>query len=216
MTDVLTQYLDSILKANQYINLTTITDIEQARLLHIEDSLAALPEMEKAPNGLYGDMGSGGGFPGVPLALTTNRQTILIDSVKKKMAAVQNILHELNIDTLITTEGRRIEELSQDYCEQFAVITARALSKLPSLMELASPLLQQGGHLICLKAQLEDEELEQALQIQDKTALILYSRRSYVLSDNKTYREIIVFKKEGEPTIKLPRRTGMAQKRPLK
>ena len=84
------RYLDSILEANKVTNLTRITDGEQARLLHIEDSLVGLPEVNEAPTGLYGDLGSGGGFPGVPLALATGRKTLLVDSVKKKMAIVQS------------------------------------------------------------------------------------------------------------------------------
>lgn len=210
------RYLDSILEANKVTNLTRITDGEQARLLHIEDSLVGLPEVNEAPTGLYGDLGSGGGFPGVPLALATGRKTLLVDSVKKKMAIVQSALDDLSLSEQISTSSERIEDLPLEYKEKFAVLTARALSKLVSLIELASPLLEKGGRLVCYKAQLSSEELEEALAVQDLVGMKMISQREICLSDGETTRTIVVFEKIGKSRIKLPRRIGLAQKQPLR
>ena len=210
------RYLDSILEANKVTNLTRITDGEQARLLHIEDSLVGWPEDAEAPAGLYGDLGSGGGFPGVPLALATGRKTLLVDSVKKKMAIVQSALDDLSLSEQISTSSERIEDLPLEYKEKFAVLTARALSKLVSLIELASPLLKKSGRLVCYKAQLSSEELEEALAVQDLVGMKMISQREICLSDGETTRTIVVFEKIGKPRIKLPRRIGLAQKQPLR
>lgn len=210
------RYLDSILEANKVTNLTRITDGEQARLIHIEDSLVGLPEVNEAPVGLYGDLGSGGGFPGVPLALATGRKTLLVDSVKKKMAIVQSALDDLSLSEQISTSSERIEDLPLEYKEKFAVLTARALSKLVSLIELASPLLKKSGRLVCYKAQLSSEELEEALAVQDLVGLKMISQREICLSDGETTRTIVVFEKIGKSRIKLPRRIGLAQKQPLR
>lgn len=210
------RYLNSILEANKITNLTRITDGEQARLLHIEDSLVSLPEVNEAPAGLYGDLGSGGGFPGVPLALATGRKTLLVDSVKKKMAIVQSALDDLSLSEQISTSSERIEDLPLEYKEKFAVLTARALSKLVSLIELASPLLKKGGRLVCYKAQLSSEELEEALAVQDLIGMKMISQREICLSDGETTRTIVVFEKIGKSRIKLPRRVGLAQKQPLR
>lgn len=210
------RYLDSILEANKVTNLTRITDGEQARLLHIEDSLVGLPEVNEAPTGLYGDLGSGGGFPGVPLALATGRKTLLVDSVKKKMAIVQSALDDLSLSEQISTSSERIEDLPLEYKEKFTVLTARALSKLVSLIELASPLLKNGGRLVCYKAQLSSEELEEALAVQDLVGMKMISQREICLSDGETTRTIVVFEKIGKSRIKLPRRIGLAQKQPLR
>lgn len=210
------RYLDSILEANKVTNLTRITDGEQARLLHIEDSLVGLPEVNEAPTGLYGDLGSGGGFPGVALALATGRKTLLVDSVKKKMAIVQSALDDLSLSEQISTSSERIEDLPLEYKEKFAVLTARALSKLVSLIELASPLLKNGGRLVCYKAQLSSEELEEALAVQDLVGMKMISQREICLSDGETTRTIVVFEKIGKSRIKLPRRIGLAQKQPLR
>lgn len=208
------RYLNELLVVNEKINLTRITDDKRARLLHIEDSLSGLPELNDTPEGLYGDLGSGGGFPGVPLALASGRRTLLIDSVKKKMVAVQGILDRLGLNDRISTYGGRIEELAQEKPRTFAVLTARALAPLPSLLELASPLLERSGRLICYKAPLKDE-LDHAISIQDKLGFRMKSKREFVLSDNETKRCILVFEKIHEPSIKLPRRIGLAQKKPF-
>lgn len=209
------RYLEAILEVNKTLNLTRIEDSEEARLLHVEDSLSGLEELKAAPDGLYGDLGSGGGFPGVPLAIASGRQTILVDSVKKKMAAVASVVDELGLASQIVTYDGRIEDLAVERAGQFSALTARALSRLSVLMELASPLLKNGGHLICYKAQLSDEELEHALSLQKYLGMKLVSDRAFLLSDNETARRIVVFEKYKEPGLKLPRRVGLAQKKPL-
>lgn len=208
-------YLDAVLEANKRINLTRIEDSESAKLLHIEDSLSGLPELAKAPEGDYVDLGSGGGFPGVPLALASGRRTLLVDSVKKKMATVRSILDQLGYSDMIRTYDGRIEDLAIRSPKKFSAATARALSKLPSLLELASPLLKKEGVLICYKSHVSDEELSSALKIQAYLGMRMISDRKFMLSDGVTARDIIVFEKVKEPGLKLPRRIGLAQKKPL-
>lgn len=212
--EAIQRYLEALLEVNESINLTRITSNSDARLLHIEDSLSGLEELNDAPKGLYGDLGSGGGFPGVPLALASNRETILVDSVQKKMRAVQGILDDLGLDEHISTYGGRIEDLSRERRGEFSVLTARALAPLPSLLELASPLLKVRGEFICYKAPLQ-EELQDALNIQEKLGFELVKKREFTLSDNETNRCILVFRKVKDSSIKLPRRVGLAQKKPL-
>lgn len=211
---ILQEYLNGILDINKSINLTRITDAKQAELLHLEDSLSVLEEINEAPEGLYVDLGSGGGFPGVPLGVITKRNTLLVDSVQKKMNAVQKLINDLDI-TNIQTYGGRIEELAKEKRNSFSVITARALSNTPSLLELSAPLLIQGGHLVCLKSHISDEELEQSKALEDKLGMKLIKEREYFLSDNETFRKVLVFKKISESKIKLPRKLGKAQKSPL-
>ncbi len=208
-------YLKEILEINKSINLTSITDFRKAKVLHIEDSLSVLEELNNSPEGLYGDLGTGGGFPGVPLAITTNRETLLIDSVGKKLKAIEQAIQNTGIEGNISTKAIRIEDLAKEMPKQFSALTARALSSLPSLIELASPLLKTYGKLICLKAHVDENELSQALSIENKVGMKLVSQRNFFLSDQETYREVLVFEKISEPSIKLPRKVGMAQKKPL-
>ena len=209
------KHLELMLKENETTNLTSIRSIEQGRILHIEDSLVALEEIEKAPVGRYADLGTGGGYPGIPLAIMTGRETLLVDSVKKKTVILDRIITELELNEQISTYAGRIEDLALEEPGKFSVITARALAKLSVLMELASPLLSSGGILVCYKAQVDEEEYQHALQLKKKLGFELSSDRTIELSDGETVRRIIVFTKIGKAQIKLPRKMGFAQKRPL-
>lgn len=213
--DLIRRHLELIIEANKTTNLTRIDSLEDGMLLHVEDSLSGLPEINAAPEGLYGDLGTGGGFPGIPLAIVTGRATILADSVGKKTRVLDGVIQELGLRNQVTTYHGRIEDLSRDHRFSFSVLTARALSKLSILMELASPCLKMGGHLICYKANVGEEEMEHALGMQKKLGMALESDRSFVLSDGVTNRRIIVFKKVAKPKLSLPRQVGFAQKKPL-
>lgn len=210
--ELLRQHLELVIEANKTTNITRIASMEEGMLLHVQDSLVGLPELEAAPAGRYADIGSGAGYPGIPLAIETGRETLLVDSVGKKTAILDGFIAELGLTSVSTYTGR-IEDLAREQAGQFAAITARALAKLSVLMELACPLLQQGGHLICYKALVEDAELEHALSLQKKLGMKLVSDRTVALGENS--RRIIVFEKVGKPHMKLPRRTGLAQKKPL-
>lgn len=212
--ELIKKHLDLVIEANKITNITRISSPEEGMLLHVEDSLAGIDEINACPEGLYGDMGSGAGFPGIPLAIETGRPTVLIDSVGKKAAILQGFADELGLDG-VTSYGGRLEELALEKPEAFSVLTARALSKLGSLMELAAPLLKKGGRLICYKSHIEEEELKHAVSLEGKLGMKLVSDRDFYLSDGETYRRIVVFEKVRKPKIKLPRHVGYAQKKPL-
>lgn len=212
--DLLEAHLSGVLEINKTHNLTRITSWEEGVILHIEDSLVGIPEIDEAPEGPYADLGSGGGFPGVEVAIMTGRKTLLVDSVQKKMAALAELVKEMGLSDTVSTYGGRIEDLAKERAGQFSVLSARALSTLPSLLELAVPLLCIGGRLVCYKSQLPGNELEQACSLETKLGMKFVSSREVVLSDGETLRRIVVFEKVAQPTVKLPRRVGMAQKRP--
>ena len=213
--ELMLRHLELVMQANETTNLTRIDSLDDGLLLHIEDSLAGLPEVAGAPAGLMGDMGSGAGFPGIPLALATGRKTVLIESVGKKAALLEGFANELGLAGQVEVYAGRLEELCETRRSSFAVLTARALSQAGSLMELASPLLMTGGRLICYKGRPSEDEVTHALSLQETLGMSFIGRRDFVLSDGETRRCIIVFEKTGKPKIKLPRRPGMAQRRPL-
>ena len=209
------KHLDLVIEANRTTNITRITSKQEAFLLHIEDSLSALPEINEAPVGNYADMGSGAGYPGIPVAIATGRNTTLIDARQKKVHILDGILQDLGLTDQIKTFAGRAELLAIQERNEYAVITARALAKLPVLMELASPLLKEQGRLICYKANIDELELSNALEVQKLTGMKLLSQRSFQLG-KEFKRTIVVFEKTMKPRIKLPRREGEAQKNPLR
>ena len=211
--DLMVRHLNLVIQANETTNLTRITSPEEAMTLHVEDSLSGLPEMNEAPEGLYGDMGSGAGYPGIPLAIATGRETLLIDSRQKKMKILDSILQELGIDNQVKTFSGRAELLARTQAGSFSVLTARALSQLSILLELASPLLKKRGQLICYKSHVSEEELNHALEVQTTVGMSLCSDRSFNIGE--TERRILVFEKAAKPKLNLPRLEGQAQKNPL-
>ena len=211
----LLQHLNMVIEANKTTNITRIDTLEEGMILHIEDSLSALPEIENAPAGRYGDLGSGAGYPGIPIALSTKRETTLIEARKKKADILDSFIRDLEISDYVRVFNGRAELLARKEAKRYSVLTARALSKLSVLMELASPLLNKGGLLVCYKAQISDEEYGNARRVEKMTGLEMVSDRELQLSDGITKRRIVCFEKKSKGTLKLPRKEGMAQKNPL-
>ena len=205
-----------VIEENRHTNITRIDTWEQGWLLHVEDSLMGAEEVNAAPSGPLADIGSGAGFPGIPLHIVCGRQTTLVESVGKKALLLQGFTEGLEMSSGVEVFSGRVEALARMMPGSFAVITARALSSLPSLMELAAPLLIEGGRLVCYKSPDIEDELAHALLLQEKLAMRFAGRRDTVLSDGETRRSIIVFEKHGEPKVALPRNDGQAQRKPYK
>lgn len=145
-------YLEEMLRWNRRINLTAITDPEEALEKHLLDSLILLPLLQGRKTLL--DMGSGAGLPGIPLKLARPDLSVLsLDSIHKKIIFQQHIARSLSLSGFEALTGR-IETLlhqRENYRAYFEVVTARALAGLPQLIGLASPFLAPGGCLIAMK-----------------------------------------------------------------
>ena len=139
--ELLQRHLELVLEANKKTNITRISSWDEGMVLHVQDSLLGLEELSEAPDGWYADIGTGAGYPGIPLAIETGRKTLLVDSVGKKTAILDSFIGELGLDQVSTYTGR-IEDLAREHPYEFTAITARALAQLSVLMELAAPLLQ--------------------------------------------------------------------------
>lgn len=212
-SSTLLNHLDWLLEANQSLNLTALSDAEEALRLHVVDSLTAVPELEQAPAGKLVDIGTGGGFPGVPLSVATGRQAVLLDSVKKKADALARFAGEFLPGS--TVSALRAEEYAATGTERVAVAVARAVGPLPALVELAAPILVDGGIAVCLKGRPDEEELERGLAAASLVGLEQVSERRLHLPDGGETRTIVTYRRVADPSVKLPRRVGRAQKRPL-
>jgi len=143
------------------INLTAIRDPEGVALLHVLDSLAAVPLLAaRHTTGLL-DLGSGGGYPGLPLAAVLEPdRTLLVDSVAKKVGFLRTVVEATGLGSRVAAEAVRAEALAQDPRDREAwpVVTARAVADLAELVEIALPLVAPGGVLVTWKREpLEDE-----------------------------------------------------------
>jgi 16S rRNA (guanine527-N7)-methyltransferase len=206
------RHLELLAIANEKFNLTTIPPGDWL-WAHVLDSLSCVPEVCAATEGEMADLGSGGGFPGIPLAIATGRSVVLVESVKKKAAFLEEVLEDVRIAGRV--EPVRAEELALRQPGRFTVVTARAVSALPALVELAAPLLKQGGRLICLKGDPRAEELESGARAAEICGLRAVSARRVEVPMTDALRTIVVYERTGRPKVRLPRRPGMAQRQPL-
>jgi 16S rRNA (guanine527-N7)-methyltransferase len=206
------RHLEMMDEANARFNLTAISETDSVAL-HVLDSAAALSELDEAPEGEFADLGSGAGFPGIPLALLSGRSVTLVESVKKKAAFLDRVVAELRLEASV--QGVRAEELAQEHPGRYAAVTARALSSLPSLVELASPLLMQDGLLICLKGEPEEAELQRGEAAARRCGMKAVRSVMVEVPGVDARRTLVVYRRTGRLGMSLPRRNGMAQRQPL-
>lgn len=211
----LVRHLELVIERNRTLNLTRITGWDEAVCLHIVDSLLLQDAFAKAPAGAFVDIGTGAGYPGIPLAVVTGRRGTLVDSVGKKVAAVSEFVRELGLEEQLRVESTRIEELGRRERGRYAVVTARAVAQAGVLVEYAAPLLQKGGHLVMAKAYPTEDEIKTADRVAKLCGMKRVSRETYELPKGMGHREVIAYERVGNPRIKLPRAVGAAQHRPL-
>jgi len=154
-----------LLSWTEAINLTAIRDPAAVARLHVVDSLAAVPILRAAAVERFIDLGSGGGFPGVPLvAAIPGAQGLLVDSVAKKVRFLQTTIDAIGLAGRASTDATRIESLAANprHRERWPAVTARAVASLADLVELAFPLLSRGGRLVAWKGASVDSEMPAA------------------------------------------------------
>lgn len=213
---LLVQHLLLVIEKNKVVNLTRIVDPSEAVSLHIVDSLLPLAceALSCVSTQSFFDIGTGAGFPGLPLAIVTGMQGLLVDSVRKKTDAVNEFIGELGLRRVKATHTR-IEQLPLDSSHRYDYAFARAVAQSNVLIEYATPLLSSHGKLVLEKARPTDEELAHARAAARLCGLELVSRETFELPRELGHREILIFEKVGKPKIKLPRRAGLAKSEPL-
>ncbi len=208
--ELLISHAELVVEVNARINLTRLTEPEDVLWLHIVDSLAFLPML--APlSGRVVDIGSGAGYPGVPLAILGSTVT-LCESVKKKALFLEDVVSELALSASV--KPLRAEELADQEPAAADFVVARAVSATASLVELAAPLLRIGGRLIALKGVPTADELGAGAAAADSCGMVPLKHSEYALPGGEQ-RTVLVYEKVKSPSVHLPRRPGAAQRQPL-
>lgn len=211
---LLLRHLELVIERNKVLNLTRITSIDEGIDKHIIDSLLLVKCFEDCSDKAFLDIGTGAGFPGIPISIASGMSGTLIDSVGKKVSAVNDFLTELDIHNVLAIKIRA-EELAQEKSSVYDYVVARAVAETSVLLEYASPLLKTDGLAVIAKAVPTTDELEHATITAKICGMDYVSRETFELPHLMGTRTVLVYRKISEPNIKLPRTVGMAKHHPL-
>ncbi|MFC1998449.1 16S rRNA (guanine(527)-N(7))-methyltransferase RsmG [Chloroflexota bacterium] len=215
--DLFEAYYRELIAWNKKTNLTTITDYREVQIRHFLDSLTLIPYLNDSERTRIIDIGSGGGFPGIPLnIIITGTEITLIESTGKKTAFLKHLISVLELNTVEVIQGRAEDIASQSkYREQYDISITRAVGALSTVLELTLPFCKIGGLSISFKKLEIDDELKHAKDISatlggqfDKIEEI----NSDVFPDS---RQLVFFRKISPTPEKYPRKPGLPSKRPL-
>ncbi len=211
------KYSDCILRINEHVNLTAVRDREEFLLKHVKDSLLYADLEEIASAGGIVDLGTGAGFPGIPLAVMyPEKEVLLLDSVRKKLRAVEEAAEEADIRGIATLHMRAEDAgRSREYRESFDACVSRAVAPMNVLLELALPLVKVGGHLIAYKGPGCRGELEQAGRALEILGGRLKAVESRKLGNDGPDRAAVIIEKIKSVPSAYPRKAGTAKAAPL-
>jgi len=219
--DQLARFRDLLLGWNERINLTAIKEPDDIELRLFLDALRMIPAiLTSVPEGRTAsliDIGSGAGFPGLPLAIAMPQLDFtLLDSTNKKLVFISTVVTELGLENVQTLHGRA-EEIGHDfiYRARFDLATARAVASLPTLVELTTPLLREGGRAFFPKSANIETELAEG----ERACAMLGAQitSSNLLSDgtDELVTRLVIMDKLGSTPMRFPRRAGLPAKEPL-
>ena len=204
-------FIEYLLEVNAHTNLTNITDVDQIKIKHIKDSLSVLDLIKKNDKVL--DIGSGAGFPGIPLAIEKKIDLTLIDSVNKKVNFMNQAIEKINLQNARAIHARA-EDFAKDNREKFDVVVSRAVANMTTLSELCLPFVKVGGIFIALKGPKADEEFEEAKNAIKILGGKIIDVERFDLSGNE--RANIIVKKIHPTKHKYPRGKNLPKSKPLK
>lgn len=210
------EYMNLLLEWNKKINLTAIIEVEEIILKHFIDSLTINKYIGE--NKTLVDVGTGAGFPGIPLKIyRPDLKVTLVDSLNKRINFLNEVISKLDLKD-INTVHNRIEDFGKDkkYRESFDYVTARAVANLTTLSEYLIPISKVNGKCICMKGNDIEEEVNSS-----KNAINLLGGKInkidyFELPNSDISRNIIVIDKIKETPNKYPRKAGLPSKEPLK
>lgn len=196
-------------------SVSSVTESDRAWRVHVEDSLTGLEVPELAAAKQVADIGSGAGFPGLVLAVALpNAQVDLIESVGRKCEFMQRAVDAAGIPNATVLNARSEELAAAEQRESYEAVTARAVGRLSTLAELASPLLRDGGILVAWKGKRDDDEEGQLTRASNQLAMRPEDVHDVGDKAGSKHRHLHVLRKVGVTPTDLPRRPGMAKKRP--
>ncbi len=212
-----TDFYEYLVEKNKVMNLTGITEFQEVLIKHFLDSLACVKAVDTSRIKRIMDIGTGAGFPGVPLKIAfPHLETCLLDSLKKRVNFLEETFQMLKLENITAIHGRAEEYAkNKQYRETYDLCVSRAVSNLATLSEYCLPYVKTGGYFISYKSGTVQEEVEQA----QKAVKILGGKIQDVvyfqLPDSEIQRSLVVIEKIKATPGRYPRKAGTPLKEPL-
>lgn len=212
------KYYEMLIKWNEVMNLTAITEFDEVIVKHFVDSISLIKAIDITKKIEIIDIGTGAGFPGIPLKIAyPNLKITLLDSLNKRVGFLNEVINELELKDIEALHGR-----AEDYAkagqlrEKYDLCVSRAVANLATLSEYCLPYVKVGGKFISYKS----EKLSEELAVAEKAIGILGGKINtqieFVLPETEIYRTFMIIDKKKETPKKYPRKAGTPSKDPLK
>lgn len=213
------QYYELLIEWNSFMNLTAITEFQEVIKKHFIDSISlvkAIPNLEEQ-YGTVIDIGTGAGFPGIPLKIVFPKlQVTLLDSLKKRVQFLDKVVNTLELSKVSIIHGRAEDYARPDKLrEKFDLCVSRAVANLTTLSEYCIPFVKINGYFISYKSEKIVEEYENA-----KNAIKILGGRferqvDFLIPNSDIYRNLFIIKKEKVTPVKYPRKAGVPSREPI-
>jgi len=209
-------YYELLIEKNKVMNLTAITEFEDVVQKHFIDSALLLSEETQSFHTVI-DVGTGAGFPGIPLnILRPDLEVLLLDSLNKRVLFLKDVIKQLNLQN-VTAIHARAEEAACDskYREKFDFCVSRAVANLSSLSEYCLPFVKRGGYFVSYKSSSVEQECSDAKKAIYLLGGTMQDIRKVSIPDKDIERSLVFIKKERGTPAKYPRKAGIPAKNPL-
>ncbi|WP_054958295.1 16S rRNA (guanine(527)-N(7))-methyltransferase RsmG [Paenibacillus dakarensis] len=215
--DQFENYFKILVEWNEKMNLTGITERDQVYMKHFYDSISLAFYVDLKKVGSLADIGSGAGFPGIPLKICfPHIKLTIVDSLNKRINFLKHVAESIGLENVELLHGRA-EEVARKhgYRDGFDLVTARAVARMAVLNEFCLPFVKVGGQFAAMKGSNPAEEIEEAARSLKELRGALHKVHSFQLPVEESDRHIVVIDKKGPTPSKYPRKAGTASRTPL-